>query len=153
DPFGSMMRRVLVSGGTGSFGARLVETLVATTDLDVIVAARGLQRARALAAALHIRYPDRNIETQACHNLLTSAEGLTKLDVWWVVDRAGPFEAGNTRLVAAAIAAGCHYIDLADSRDFVAAIGSFDKAARAANVLVASGASSTPAVTNAVLDE
>ena len=47
---------------------------------------------------------------------------------------------------AACIAAGAHYLDLADARDFVARIGTLDAAARAAGVAIISGASSVPAL-------
>ena len=43
---------ILVVGGTGAFGERLVRGILATTELRVIVAARGLARTEALAAAL-----------------------------------------------------------------------------------------------------
>jgi uncharacterized protein YbjT (DUF2867 family) len=35
-----MSKRVVVIGGTGTFGGRLVESLAATTDLTVVIAAR-----------------------------------------------------------------------------------------------------------------
>jgi len=148
-----MTRRVLVGGGTGSFGARLVEGLVATTDLDVIIAARNVDRAKALKAALRARHPHRQIETHGFDATTTTADDLRRLGVWCVVDAAGPFQTRKPTLVEAAIAAGSHYVDLADARDFVAGIAAFDKAARVADVLVVSGASSTPALSNAVLDQ
>ena len=37
-------QRVLVVGGTGGFGRRLVEGLVATTGLDVVIGARNLDQ-------------------------------------------------------------------------------------------------------------
>jgi hypothetical protein len=148
-----MTRRVLVGGGTGSFGARLVEGLVATTDLDVVIAARRVGRADALKASLRARHPHRRIEAHGFDATAASADDLRRLGVWCVVDAAGPFQTRKPALVEAAIAARCHYVDLADARDFVAAIDAFDEAARAANVLVVSGASSTPALSNAVLDQ
>jgi saccharopine dehydrogenase-like NADP-dependent oxidoreductase len=148
-----MTRRVLVSGGTGSFGARLVEGLAATTDLDVIIAARNVGRAEALKAALRARHPHRRIEVHGFDANAASADDLQRLEVWCVADAAGPFQTRKPALVEAAIAARCHYVDLADARDFVAGINVFDEAARAANVLVVSGASSTPALSNAVLDQ
>src|SRR5262249_48082974 len=48
----SMSQRILVCGGTGSFGARLVVQLAATTKLDVVIGARRAERAEALAASL-----------------------------------------------------------------------------------------------------
>jgi hypothetical protein len=148
-----MSRRVLVSGGTGNFGARLVEGLVATTDFDVTIAARNIERADALASALRARHPDRQIEAHGFDATRATADDLRRFGVWCVVDAAGPFQARKPVLVEAAIEAQCHYVDLADARDFVAAIDEFDEAARFANVLVTSGASSTPALSNAVLDQ
>ena len=71
---------------------------------------------------------------------------------WLVIDAAGPFQDSDYRLPLAALAAGAHYIDLADSRSFVAgfeeAVGA---AARAAGMLAVTGASSTPALSHAAL--
>jgi hypothetical protein len=148
-----MTPRVLVSGGTGSFGARLVKALAATTDVGVIIGARNLGRAQALASALCARYPERTIEAERIDNSTVVADDLQRLGVWCVVDAAGPFQASSVRLVRAAITARCHYIDLADARDFVTSIDAFNDAACAAKVLVASGASSTPALSIAALNE
>jgi hypothetical protein len=52
----------------------------------------------------------------------------------------------------ACIAQGCHFLDLADARDFVVSIGELDAAARERGVMVVSGASSVPCLTAAVID-
>jgi hypothetical protein len=52
----------------------------------------------------------------------------------------------------AAIEVRCHYIDLADGRQFVAGISSLNAQALAAGVSVISGASSVPALSSAVVD-
>jgi hypothetical protein len=52
----------------------------------------------------------------------------------------------------AAIAAGAHYLDLADARQFVATISELDASAKAAGVAVIAGASSVPCLTAAFLD-
>ncbi len=57
------------------------------------------------------------------------------------------------RLAQAALAAPCHYIDLADARDFVAGFPSLDGAARAADVLAVTGASSVPGLSSAVVTQ
>jgi hypothetical protein len=67
-----------------------------------------------------------------------------------VIDAAGPFQASDHRVPRACIAAGIHYVDLADARAFVIGIGALDAAARAAGVAVISGASSVPALSGAV---
>src|SRR5690606_18682564 len=50
-----------------------------------------------------------------------------------------------------AIGAGCHYIDLADARDFVVGLPALDAFAREAGVLAVSGASSVPGLSSAVV--
>jgi saccharopine dehydrogenase-like NADP-dependent oxidoreductase len=42
------------------------------------------------------------------------------------VDAAGPFQGAEPRVARAAIAAGLHYVDLADARDFVAGFRALD---------------------------
>jgi hypothetical protein len=49
------------------------------------------------------------------------------------------------------VSVGCHYIDIADGRDYVANIVQLDEAARAQNVFVCAGASTTPAITSALV--
>jgi hypothetical protein len=81
-----------------------------------------------------------------------TADTLRSIRPFAVVDAAGPFQGGDYRLAETAIAAGIHYIDLADGRDFVAGFGVLDAAAKQAGVVALTGASTTPALTNAVLD-
>src|SRR5262249_42887076 len=103
-------RRVVVIGGTGAFGARLVDGLLATTDLAVVIAAR--RAADDLAAALRARYPGRAVEACALDATRIAADDLSRLDAWCVVDAAGPFQGARPRVAEAAIAAGCHYVDI-----------------------------------------
>jgi hypothetical protein len=141
-------RRVLVLGGTGEFGRRLVRGLIETTDIDVVIAARGLARVQAFMAELAT---DR--ATAAVLDTRTVApEELRGARAVAVVDAAGPFQGADYRLARAEIAAGMHYVDLADARDFVAGFGALDEEARAEGVVALTGASSTPALSHAVLD-
>src|SRR6266699_713684 len=140
--------RVMVIGGTGGFGRRLVEGLVATTDLDVIVAARDLDRAHTLTAALD---PD-HASAIALDRRAVTPEMLREAGASVVVDAAGPFQGADYRVARAAIAAGMHYLDLADGRGFVAGFAALDAEARAAGVVALTGASSTPSLSCAVLD-
>jgi saccharopine dehydrogenase-like NADP-dependent oxidoreductase len=68
-----------------------------------------------------------------------------------LINASGPFQAQSYDLARAAIAAGCHYIDLADDRAFVTGISVLDAEARAAGVCVVSGASSVPGLSSAVV--
>jgi hypothetical protein len=147
--------RVLVVGGSGAFGARLVAALVAASSFDIIVAGRDLRRAEAAIASVTASRPDDRTRltalTMDCRQ--TTAGALAATGAFAVVDAAGPFQGGDYRLARAAIAAGVHYLDLADARNFVAGFDTLDDAARGAGVVALTGASTTPALTNAVLDE
>ncbi|WP_233382582.1 DUF4166 domain-containing protein [Methylobacterium sp. C25] len=138
---------VLVVGGSGAFGSRLVAGLVATTTVSVVVAGRDLDRAEA-TARLHPAGRVRAIRLDAAK---ITSEALKALDLCLVVDAAGPFQGTEPRLARAAIAAGLPYLDLADARDFVADFVRLDGEARAAGVPALTGASSTPALSNAAL--
>ena len=69
-----------------------------------------------------------------------------------LINASGPYQSQDYRLARACIAAGVHYVDLADARGFVAGIGALDEEAKRAGVLVVSGASTVPALSAAVID-
>jgi hypothetical protein len=138
---------VLVVGGAGAFGSRLVDGLIGTSDFAVVIAGRDLARAEAHAAAFGRRGRAMRLDTAT-----VTAEALRASGAFAVVDAAGPFQGAQYRLARAAIAAGMHYVDLADARDFVAGFEALDPEARAAGIVALSGASSTPALSHAVLD-
>jgi hypothetical protein len=146
--------RVLVLGGTGSFGALLVEGLVRHTAFAVVIAARDRGRAEALAARLRAAHPGRDIVALALDARQATPESLRATGAFALVDAAGPWQGAGYRLPRAAIAAGMHAIDLSDARDHVAGFAAaLDAPARAAGVAALAGASSTPALSHAVLDE
>jgi hypothetical protein len=74
------------------------------------------------------------------------------LQPFLVVNASGPYQAQDYGVARACIAAGIHYVDLADARRFVAGIGALDADARRAGVLVVTGASTVPALSAAVID-
>ncbi|MEA3029151.1 MAG: hypothetical protein QOG13_476 [Sphingomonadales bacterium] len=137
------MREVLVFGGYGGFGGRAA-VLLAQAGYAVVVAGRSAAKAKAFCD----RHPDLPLRPLA----LDRNGGLGGETPWLAVDAAGPFQGCDYRLPQACIAAGCHYLDLADARDFVAGIGALDDAAKAAGVTVIAGASSLPALSAAVCD-
>ena len=137
--------RVLILGATGVFGSRLVERIALEPSVEIILSARNRDKLEALAAQ---HCPDAKIRT-IDRERITPAD-LGRADV--VVDAAGPFQSSGMQVIDAALAAGAHYIDLADGREFVGAIGQFDEAARKAGIAVISGASSIPALSHAVID-
>ena len=112
----------------------------------------GRSRERTAAFARTLKAGERVSIAFLDRAVATTAQ-VSALDVLCVVDAAGPFQLGETALVRSAIEAGVHYVDLADARAFVAGFGAFDEAAKARGVLAVTGASSTPALAQAVLDE
>ena len=147
-----MSAGVLVMGGTGTFGRRLVRGLIAATDLDVVIAGRNLEHATALADEMQTGQRASRARAVRMDVNTVAPDQLRHSGAFAVVDAAGPFQGGNYRLAKAAIAAGLHYLDLADARDFVAGFPHLDAGARNAGVVALTGASSTPALSNAVLD-
>ncbi|HYI48764.1 MAG TPA: SDR family NAD(P)-dependent oxidoreductase [Allosphingosinicella sp.] len=137
------MKRVLVIGGYGGFGARLSRRLAAAGH-HVLVAGRNAEKAARFAATLA------SAEGVAADRMgdLAPLFGAHRPDL--VIDAAGPFQASDYRVPLACIAAGISCLDLADARDFVTGIGALDAAARAAGVTVIAGASTAPALTGAV---
>ena len=144
--------RVLVIGGYGFFGRRLVERLSLQPGLHVIVAGRSAARAAELVASLQAT-SRATLEGVALDALSDELPGcLDRLRVRAVVHASGPFQGQDYRVALACTAAGVHCIDLADGREFVAGIGAVDVAATAAGVCVLSGASSVPALSAAAVD-
>jgi hypothetical protein len=135
--------KVLILGGTGVFGARLAR-LLARDGYQITVAARTLSAAQSLAGELNA--------TALRLDRTGDLSSLAGHDV--VVDAAGPFHAYGSdpyRLARTVLAAGAHYLDLADNAAFCAGITALDPEARAANRAAISGLSSVPAMSSAAV--
>jgi hypothetical protein len=145
--------RILVIGGYGFFGRRLVERLCLQPGLHVIVAGRSAAQAAALVAqwAPGARATLDSVALDALSDDLPAS--LDRLAVRVVIHAGGPFQGQDYRVALACTAAAVHYVDLADGRAFVAGIAAVDVAATAAGVCVISGASSVPALSSAAVDE
>ena len=145
------MTRVLVIGAGGVFGSRLCEGLL-RNGFGLVVAGRSRARAEALAARLRAAFPESRVDIATLDVATLTAAELQATGAGIVADMAGPFQGAAPTTARAAIAAGLSYVDLADGRDFVAAFPALDAAAKAAGVAALTGCSSTPALSNAVLD-
>jgi hypothetical protein len=144
--------RILIVGGYGTFGGRLVELLEGHGDLTLLIGGRSLARARAYCArrktSKALLVPTRFERSDADLALLEA------LRVALLVDASGPFQAYGSdpyALVKRCIDSSVNYLDLADGSDFVAGIHAFDEQARARGVFVLSGVSSFPVLTAAVV--
>jgi hypothetical protein len=143
------LAKVLILGGYGVFGGRLARRLAGQSDAEILVAGRSFAKAEAFCRSF------------GGTPVLLDRDGdifgeIARLKPSMVIDAAGPFQAyGHDpyRVAKAAIAAGAHYLDLADDAAFVAGISALDETAKRAGVAVISGASSVPAISAAALDE
>ena len=143
------MQTVLVLGGYGFFGQRISTALASTGSFRVLIAGRDPNRATNTARAIGLS-PEQAVFLDARDPNL--AAELRRLQVDVLVHTAGPFQGQDYTVARAAIEARCHYIDLADGRQFVAGFSSLGALASAAGLTVISGASSVPALSSAVIE-
>ncbi|MFI5457211.1 MAG: saccharopine dehydrogenase NADP-binding domain-containing protein [Isosphaerales bacterium] len=137
-------RVVSVLGGYGIFGGRIAEALSRDPRCRVRVTGRstriGANFAHRIGAEFHrCDLGDRDALERAIAGSFL------------VIHTAGPFQGADYHVAELCLEAGAHYLDLADAREFVAGIGRLDEEARRRGLLVASGVSSTPAITSALI--
>jgi hypothetical protein len=144
--------KILVVGGYGTFGGRLIDLLAFEPRFELLVAGRSQELAEAFCKArpqaqarlMPVVFDrDREIAAQLAH-----------LRPQLVVDASGPFQAYGAdpfRLVQSCVDLRIGYLDLADGAAFVEGVAAFDSAARLAGIYVLSGASSFPVLTAAAV--
>jgi saccharopine dehydrogenase-like NADP-dependent oxidoreductase len=144
--------KILILGGTGHFGARIARRLAGMPGIELIVTSRDQFRAEVLVDELLIANPESSITALALNQESPDFEAeLRAISPFVVVHTAGPYQGRDYRVARACIDAGSHYIDLADGREFVAGIGVLNEAAREADVIVISGASTLPGLSSSVV--
>lgn len=155
----SVPSRVLVVGGYGVFGERVCRLLAgSSSSLSVVIGGRDGNKCKHLANELRTEWSEFHV-TDDPNTTATSSNWhsrLLTLRPTVVIDAAGPFQTRSRSLARACVQAGAHYIDLADDRHYVSGVADdkqLDNDARTANVLVASGASSVPALSSAVIEQ
>jgi saccharopine dehydrogenase-like NADP-dependent oxidoreductase len=142
--------RVLVLGGYGHFGARIVRSLAITPGITVIAAGRNPAQAAARLPGVDLANIELcRLDTAAADFAATLAG--TRADL--VIHTAGPFQGQGYDVAQACLRAGMHYIDLADGREFVAGFpGQLDALAQRMQCCAITGASTLPALSSAVVD-
>ena len=146
------MKRLVVLGGYGNFGKRIVENLAGVEGITLVIAGRNMKKASRLvenlkltaSATLHPLEIDIYAEDFKAQ--------LADLSPFLVIHTSGPFQGQDYRVPKACIECGAHYIDLADDRRFVCDISLLDGQAKEKGVFVVSGASSVPGLSSAVVD-
>lgn len=143
---------VLIIGAGSMLGTHLARLLARRKGFRLTLAGGNESRLVPLQRELLELDPETRCATVAIERDAISAERLRAIDCELVIDCAGPFRGSGSKLISAAIGAPCHYLDLADARDFVATIHNFDLAARNAGVSVLCGAGLAPGISEAVVD-
>jgi saccharopine dehydrogenase-like NADP-dependent oxidoreductase len=137
--------RVVVLGGSGNFGARIVRALNGEPGFDLIAAGRRLVP---VPGAPEVPLAVVDIHDQ---DLIARMAALAP-DL--VIHCVGPFQTQDYRVAGAALAAGAHYLDLSDGRDFVAGFSAAMHATAVRHGRIAiCGVSTLPALSSAVIDE
>lgn len=135
--------RIVVIGGCGNFGARIVRSLATDSGIELLVAGRRertLAHASARSVVLDVRSPD-------------LPERLRRLTCELVIHCAGPFQGQGYHVARSSLEAGAHYLDLADGRQFVAGFSrQIDAIATRAGRMAITGASTLPALSSAVVE-
>lgn len=147
------MKTILLLGGYGTFGQRIA-TALAGRSIPVIIAGRHLDKAHAFQQRLLDQFQEANITTAAinCDDITDMHHHLDALAPFLVINTCGPFQSKDYRVATACIEYGCHYLDLADARDYVTGFTHLHRAAQQAGVCVITGASTVPALSAAVID-
>jgi saccharopine dehydrogenase-like NADP-dependent oxidoreductase len=126
------MRRIVVIGGRGFFGA----------------AAADLLRREGLSPLVASRRPGADVMADA-EDPESLRAALRSHDV--VIDAAGPFQLRSTTLVETCLTIGCDVIDLADSFDYVSKVQALAPAIGSTGVRVLTACSSVSAVSAALV--
>ena len=145
---------VLILGGYGNFGKRIVESLSAIKGITIVIAGRNIKKADSLQTELSLKGIEAELKateidihsSQFFNQIQTLAPDL-------VIHTGGPFQGQNYGVAETCIAIGSHYIDLADDRRFVCDITTLNDKAIDQDVLIVSGASSVPGLSSTVIDE
>ncbi|MDD9900084.1 MAG: saccharopine dehydrogenase NADP-binding domain-containing protein [Alphaproteobacteria bacterium] len=145
-----MTKRVLIIGGYGNFGGYIAQKLMSEQGLKLIIAGRSEDKCRAFVDAHKTAVNPLQWCVLDITKDLTATLQDIKPDI--VIHTSGPFQSQGYDVAETCIAQGCHYIDLADGREFVCSIDALDESAKTADVSVITGASSVPGLTSAIID-
>ena len=147
------LKRIIILGGYGNFGKRIAENLARLDNFEIMIAGRSLSKAKMLCEKLSNLNPDKLFTPVAVDiNASNFAATLLTFSPFLVIHTSGPFQGQGYQVPEACLAAGAHYIDLADDRRFVCDIQRYNEQAKAKNLLLVTGASSVPGLSSTVID-
>lgn len=149
------MKHLILLGATGVFMRRLLPRLIQIKQLSITLIARDLSKLERLKKSSTLYS---NVDLLA---LDKDAEGFAQVLAYLkpdiLINGAGPYEFSNSldcfKIASVCCEIGCDYIDLADNREFISHFHeSLDNLAKASKVVLVTGASSVPALSNAVVE-
>jgi hypothetical protein len=150
--------KILIIGGYGNFGKRLTINLIDHSSHDIIIAGRSKEKANQFLSSLSVEQAHKCSFSELDIYAPQLDEKLRFINIDIVINAVGPYQlsessASNYPVPNACLAAACHYIDLADARDYVREFAHLfnDKAAQAGLCFI-SGASTVPGLSCALLD-
>ncbi|OGO90173.1 MAG: hypothetical protein A3F10_06405 [Coxiella sp. RIFCSPHIGHO2_12_FULL_42_15] len=145
------MKKVLVLGGYGNFGQRIVLAL-AKEGITTVIAGRNRHAAEKLVRDIKQVHPHAKLDIAIFEIEEELNARLEQLAPTVVIDTSGPFQSKDHRVAELCIHHHIHYLDLADGRDFVNQITVLNEDAKNAGVLVVSGVSTVPGLSSAVIE-
>lgn len=145
------MYKILILGGYGNFGARIVRALDQKDNIQLIIAGRNLDKANALLNTLTRKTDHVAIEIDQASNFFK--DKLNNLNVDCLIHTSGPYQSQQYNVAEACIETNTHYIDLSDGREFVEGFSALDKKAKEKGVLLVTGASTLPGLSSAVINQ
>lgn len=139
-----LKRRVVVLGGYGEFSRRVATDIAALPAAECILGLPPDAHATAFASRIGVPFMVLDPNEPATLNRLLDG-------TFAVVNVHGPFATRAHLLVAERCAAlGVHYVDPAESREYIAEFARLAREAREHDALLVTGAGATPAVTSAL---
>ena len=142
--------KILILGGYGTFGTRLVRLLSNIGNVSLLIAGRDGAKAKSCAAGLACDAIGIELDRKDIASFLSDHA------VDLVIDASGPFQdygAEGHVVLEACLAHRANYMDLSDSSEFVQTIPKFDERAREAGIFALSGVSTFPTLSMAALRE
>jgi hypothetical protein len=136
-------QKIVVIGGYGTFGSLISEQLHNSANL--VIAGRhaaGENFAHSIGAGFVLC----NAKDQG--SLQKAIAG-----AFIVINASGPFMPGDYSIPQTCIEENCHYLDLADNREYLKGFNQLDRLAKEIGIFACTGASTTPAVTYALVSE
>ena len=134
-------QRVIILGGYGAFG-KLISDQV-TKIADTVIAGRSAAMGQKFAASLGAEFVVCDAKDTGSLKAILAPGNI-------VINASGPFVPNAYSIPETCIEGNCHYIDLADNREYVSGFSCLDARAKEKAVFACTGASTTPAVTHSL---